>query len=44
MIIAQHGNFTLIVKQNPSKSESRVADDRKEKKEEGGKEENKEAA
>jgi hypothetical protein len=35
MIIAQHGNFTLIVKQTPSKSELKGGDERKEKKEEG---------
>ena len=42
MIVAQHGNFTLIVKQLPSKSESKGGEEKKEKKEEG-KEEVKEA-
>ena len=47
MIIAQHGNFTLIVKQNPSaRQEARggVVDEKKEKGKEEGKEEVKEVA
>lgn len=35
MIIAQHGNFTMIVKQNPSKLDAKKVDEKKEKKEEG---------